>query len=340
MSLPVPFYRYRSELEAELRSAIGNDTSPLYTMMRYHLGWTDERGRLQDAPSGKLLRSTLCLLACETAGGDWHMALPAAAAVELAHNFTLIHDDIQDRSKERRHRPTVWRIWGLAQGINAGDGMWALSQLALFRLEQRGVSREKMAAASRLLSETCLKLCEGQYLDLSYQNRARIGVKDYLKMIRGKTAQLFRCSLTLGALLGTDDPVLISHFGSFGADLGLAFQIHDDLLGVCKDEKVTGKSSYTDIIEKKKTLPIIYAQEEAKGEERERLSCIYSKTRITAKDVSDVLQILKSTGAQSHTEGFRQRYYRRALQEVKKMRLPPRAEADLKEVATFMLEQT
>ena len=217
--------------------------------------------------------------------------------------------------------------------------MWALSQLAMLRLEQKGVSRDKVVAASRLLSETCLKLCEGQYLDLSYQDRARIEIKDYLKMIQGKTAQLFRCSLALGALLGTDDPALISRFGSFGGELGLAFQIHDDLLGICKDEKITGKSSYTDITEKKKTLPIIYAQKKAKGAERKKLTHIYSKGRITAGDVSEVLQILKSTGAQSYTEGYRQRYYSRALQEIKRMGLSPRAESELKEVATFMLEQ-
>lgn len=339
MGIPAPFQRYRSELEAELKATVGNETIPLYTMIRYHLGWTDEHGHSTEGSPGKLLRPTLCLLACEAVGGNWRLALPAAAALELTHNFTLIHDDIQDRSKERRHRPTIWKIWGIAQGINAGDGMWAISQLALHRLQQNGFPPEKTIAASRLLSETCLRLCEGQYLDISYQSHPRITIKDYLEMIQKKTAQLFRCSLTLGALLGTGDPVLISRFDSFGKALGLAFQIHDDLLGICQEEKVTGKSSYTDITEKKKTLPIIYAQRQSRGEEKEKFSCIYSKPKVSARDVCEVLQILRSTGAEGYTERFRQRYYRQALRELQEMRLPSWAKDELEEVAAFMLEQ-
>lgn len=339
MKIPAPFERYRSELETEMRSAVGADSSPFYGMMRYHLGWEDEHYQPRQAPSGKLLRPTLCLLACEAVGGDWRKALPAAAAIELVHNFTLIHDDIEDRSRERRHRLTVWKIWGLAQGLNTGDGMWALSQLTLLRLQGRGVSAETVMAVSRLLSDTCLRLCEGQHLDLDYERRQAIEVEDYLKMIHGKTARLFRCSLAVGALLGGAGDELVQGFDGLGRDLGLGFQVHDDLLGIWEDQKVTGKSRYTDIREKKKTLPVVYAHANVSGDHKERLARLYGQERIPARDIPEVLAILEGAGARRYTEQYRERLYRQALESVEGMAVPAWAQSELKQVAAFMLDQ-
>src|SRR5512137_2351921 len=168
MNQPSSFRRYLVDLEAELRSVLGDNDSPLYTMMRYHLGWVDAEGEAQPSP-GKMSRPTLCLLACEATGGDWHSALPAAAAVELIHNFSLIHDDIQDGSWERRHRPTVWKVWGEPQAINAGDAMYVLAQLALFGLDQKGIPLPKVILLSKRLNHASLQLCEGQYLDIEFE---------------------------------------------------------------------------------------------------------------------------------------------------------------------------
>src|SRR3989441_5346125 len=137
-------------------------------MIRYHLGWEDAEGRPQDV-GGKGLRPTLCLLACEAAGGDWHRALPVAAAVELVHNFSLIHDDIQDRDSERHHRPTVWSIWGEAQAINAGDALLLLARLFILRLPDGGVSDSVALEAARMLDEGTLEMVEGQTLDLTFE---------------------------------------------------------------------------------------------------------------------------------------------------------------------------
>jgi len=339
MSLPESFYRYRSKLEAELKSVLGESTLPLYTMLRYHLGWVDSEGYPQENSNGKQARSTLCFLACEGVGGDWERALPASAAIELMHNFTLIHDDIQDNSWERRNRPTVWKIWGQAQGINAGDAMHALTQLALLKLEERGVPGEKIMLASKILSQTCLSICEGQYLDVEYEDSLDIGLDNYSDMIAKKTASLFECSLYLGAILGTDNQTQISHLRSFGNRLGMAYQVQNDLIGIWGGKKTGSKSPYTDIKYKKKTLPIIYALQSVKGENREKLLSIYSKAKISAKDISQVVHILDRLGARDYAEKVIEKYHLEAIQELEIAGLSPSAQREIKELTAYLLGQ-
>ena len=197
--------------------------------MRYHLGWIDKKGNRTDGNTGKALRPTLCLLACQAVGGEYHRALPAAAAIELLHNFSLIHDDIQDNDRKRRHRPTVWAIWGKPQAINAGTAMRILTNVALFRLKELGVNPEKRLLVQQLLDETTLRLIEGQYLDIDYEKYVDINVSDYLRMVQGKTAALIACALESGAALGTDDERLIKNLHDLGWNLGLGFQIRDDI---------------------------------------------------------------------------------------------------------------
>jgi len=339
MSLPDPFYRYQSKLEAELKSALGESTLPLYVMLRYHLGWVDSKGCPQETSGGKRARPTLCLLACEGVGGNWHSALPASAAIELMHNFTLIHDDIQDRSWKRRNRPTVWKIWGQAQGINAGDAMHALTQLAVLKLKERGIPEEKIMLASNTLSQTCLAICEGQYLDIEYEDSLDIGLDNYSEMIAKKTAALFECSLFLGALLGSNNQIQIEHLSSFGKRLGMAYQVQNDLAGIWGEKEIGGKLPYTDIKYKKKTLPIIYTLQRAEGKNREKLLNIYSKAKISAEDVSHVLDILDRLGARNYTEEVIERYHLQALQDLEQAGLSPSAQQEMKEVSAFLLDQ-
>ncbi|HIE17431.1 MAG TPA: polyprenyl synthetase family protein, partial [Dehalococcoidia bacterium] len=274
-TLPTVLERYRIEIDTELRSVLAERQSPLYDMMRYHFGWIDEKGNHQQGLVGKALRPTLCLLACEAVGGEYRRALPAAAAIELVHNYSLIHDDIQDDDRERRHRPTVWSIWGKPQAINAGTAMRILANIALLRLESHGVPLEKQRHIQRLLDETSLRLIEGQYLDISYESRFDITVSDYLRMIEGKTASLIACAMEVGTSLGTDDADLIESFRSIGRNLGLAFQIRDDILGIWGDKEETGKPLASDIRRRKKTLPIAYALEKAQDGLKEQLVNIY-----------------------------------------------------------------
>jgi geranylgeranyl diphosphate synthase type I len=334
LALPQAFHRYREELNKELESIIGRSSLALYDMMRYHLGWIDEEGRPVEAKGGKLVRPTLCLLSCEAVGGDWQVALPAAAAVELVHNYSLIHDDIEDGDEERRGRATVWRIWGQPQAINAGDAMHSLARLAILRLDERGVPQKKVLRAASILDNTSFELCRGQYLDISYESQFDINIDAYLEMIDGKTAALMACSLELGALLGTEEESLIQRFRRLGGKLGLAYQMKNDVLGIWG-----GDSSASDIKKKKKTLPVIYALERAEGKEREELLRIYGKKMINSKDVERAVQLLRHIGAEEYTEEMAERYYQEAVAELEEAGLSSKAKEELMEVIAFLVEQ-
>ncbi len=339
MKLPCIFERYHDEIDAELRAALTERQLPMYDMMRYHLGWMDEKGHSLQAPAGKALRPTLCLLACEATGGDSHKALPAAAAVELVHNFSLIHDDIQDNDRERRHRPTVWSIWGKPQAINAGTAMRVLASLTLLRLEEHSIPNQKQLRAQYLLDESCLRMIEGQCLDISYESRLDVEVTDYLEMINKKTAALIACSLELGALLGSDDESVIEGFRNFGRDLGLAFQIKDDVLGIWGDEGKTGKPLGSDIRSKKKSLPVIYALQKAEGEAKAELANIYQGEAIDDNEVDAVLRILNSVQAEGQAESMAEECCNRALAEIDKIVSSPWARHSLEEMAHFLVER-
>lgn len=330
--------RYRVDLEEELKFAIGKASSPLYNMMRYHMGWVDELGQPRTG-AGKRLRPFFCLHACRSVGGDWRQALPVAAALELVHNFSLIHDDIQDASAERRGRPTVWRMWGLPQAINVGDGMHALALSSLLRLEEAGVEHRKIVHAARLLGEASLMLCEGQYLDINYENRLDVNVDGYLEMINGKTAALFRCSLEIGALIGNDDSTLLAHMRGFGDAVGMVFQVHDDVISIWGNEKTTGKPTTTDIEMKKKTLPVVYALANANGRDGESLREIYTKKTLGPADVEEVLRVLDVVDARSYAQSMADEYHRRALSALEAVDIPQQAKDELKATAAFLLER-
>jgi len=249
-------------LEAEMRDVLAcrdATTATHYGMMHYHLGWADDSLQPGDFGTGKRIRPLLCLLACEAVGSDPALALPAAAAVEILHNFSLIHDDIEDGDETRRHRPTVWTIWGVPQAINAGDGMFALAFAALLGSKKQGVADGPLVAALERFTACCAALTEGQHLDMDFEKRKSVSVADYLRMIEGKTASLLATSLSIGALMGGADAQTDDALYRFGHHIGLAFQIQDDILGIWGDPSVTGKAAGNDILRRKKSLPLLYA---------------------------------------------------------------------------------
>jgi len=250
-------------IEEELRQALAPAGGPgleaLHGMLAYHMGWDGEVSGPN--ASGKRIRPLLVLLACAAAGGEWSDALPAAAAVELVHNFSLIHDDIEDNSDLRRSRPTVWKIWGIPQAINAGDAMYSLAQLSILRL-QHTVSQPAALQAAVLLQKTCLSLTQGQYRDISYEQRYDLTLEDYWPMIEGKTAALVAASAEIGAISAQADHETCSAYREFGCALGLAFQAQDDLLGIWGDSALTGKSAESDLVTGKKSLPVLYGLEQ------------------------------------------------------------------------------
>ena len=329
---------YRKAVRAELRKVIDSCPSVLGSMLRYHMGWQDEQGHLCNRESGKFIRSTLCLLSCEAVGGDTSQAIPAAAAIELIHNFSLIHDDIEDASYERHHRPTVWKLWGQSQAINAGDAMFTLAYLALLRLKEKGIADEKITNCAEMLSLACLELCDGQYLDVEYENRLDITVEDYLDMAAKKTAALFAVSTSLGAYLGSQDSGLVDSFHLFGRELGIAYQICDDILGTWGTEEAIGKS-VTDISQRKKTLPVVYGLRNSRGRAREKLAKLYSQKSVKGEDVVEVRGILDHSGARSYAENLADQYYHEALAHLEATRLDTSDLAPLRETASLLLKR-
>ena len=337
-SLPDSLTSYRDTVRVELKRIIDSCPSALGSVLRYHMGWQDEKGRSCSRDSGKFIRSTLCLLSCQAVGGDMAQVMPAAAAVELIHNFSLIHDDIEDASDERHHRPTVWKLWGQSQAINAGDAMFTLAYLTLLKLKEKGIADEKIASSTKMLSRACLELCEGQYLDVEYENRLDITIEDYLNMAAKKTAALFAVSTSLGAYLGSEDSKLVDFFHLFGRELGIAYQICDDILGIWVMGKSIGKST-SDISQRKKSLPVIYGLHKSEGEARKRLEELYSQKSIEGKDITEVLRILDQLGAKEYAENLAEQYYYEALAQLEATRLDTSRQAQLKETTCFLLRR-
>ena len=281
-------------------------------MLSYPLGWVDSdlRRLAQPTPAGKRLRPVLCLLVCEAVGGDHRPALAAAAAVELVHNFSLVHDDIQDESPLRRGRPTVWARWQTAQAINVGDGLFALGQLALLQ-DTAGPSNLLVECLARL-SVTCLRLVEGQFLDLELQSAGSASLKAYQTMISGKTAALLECSAWLGARFGGAEPERAERFAGFGRDLGLAFQSQDDLLGVWGDPALTGKSADADLRSRKQALPAVLALQ-ATGPAAERFREAFTRDgEMVAQDLLAARAALETLGIRRQVEQLVEQEYRRA----------------------------
>lgn len=281
------------KIEDELKTVVNlvrdSQFDELFNMLGYHLGWEVE-GKGVGKP-GKRIRPLLLLLANSAAGGEWENALPAAVAVELVHNFSLIHDDIQDNSPLRRGRPTVWKHWGIPQAINAGDAMFILANIAMLRLVNVP-SETTILLASNLLMETCLKLTQGQFLDISYEKIKHLDLKDYWQMIARKTAALITTSVEIGSIIAGVNENILDQYRLFGYETGLAFQIQDDLLGIWGEMALTGKSTESDLVSGKKSLPILYGIKQ-NGVFAKR----WFEGPITSDEVSEIAKQLESEGA-------------------------------------------
>jgi geranylgeranyl diphosphate synthase type I len=285
-------------IEDELKKQVARLDEPhtrlYHEMLTYHMGWTGEGAGPKAA--GKRIRPLLVLLAASAVNGNWQDTLPAAAAIELIHNFSLLHDDIQDKSETRRGRPTAWTLWGVAQAINAGDGMFILANMAIGDLAKTHPA-PMVLEGERIFQEACLNLTRGQHLDIDYETRERINAGDYWTMIGGKTATLIASSMELGALFGGADADLRLAYRDFGHYLGLAFQVQDDILGIWGDETVTGKSAASDLLEGKKSLPVLF------GLEKERdFAKRWLQGNITAADVPELASMLEREGVHQQTQ--------------------------------------
>ena len=329
--------RHLPAIEDELRRLL-SPPAPIYAnqylMLQYHMGWLDTELRPKDGKAGKRVRPVLLLLSCEAAGGAPAQALPAAASVEALHNFSLLHDDIEDASDTRRGVPTVWDRWGVPLAINAGDGLYALAHLALTDLGRRGVPPDRVVAAMHVFAETCLDLTHGQHLDMLFEDRLDVSVDEYLTMIRGKTAALVAASALLGALLAGVDKATAQNYRDFGFHLGVAFQIRDDILGIWGNAADTGKSASSDIETRKKTLPVVFGLERSHS-----LREWYATGPPGPELVKKIARQLDELGAREMAENAEADHHRQALEALRRSAPVGEAGEALYEMAHSLLSR-
>ncbi|MFD8978588.1 polyprenyl synthetase family protein [Streptomyces sp. NPDC059564] len=258
-----------------LRSAVDRLPGPVRHIAGYHLGWWDEHGRPVDGDGGKAIRAALVLLAARAVGGSVTAAVPAAVAVELVHNFSLLHDDVMDGDRTRRGRTAAWAAFGSAEAILTGDAMLSLAFSVLSEADAQATSggAECPERGLPVLLAAVFELVEGQAQDLAFEKRDDVTLRECLAMASGKTASLLACACGLGALFGGGERSRIELLKRFGRDLGLAFQLVDDLLGIWGDPQLTGKPAGSDLLHHKKSLPVVAAlmHESAAAEELARL---------------------------------------------------------------------
>ncbi|MGQ9908840.1 MAG: polyprenyl synthetase family protein [Candidatus Flexifilum sp.] len=331
--------RFLPDLDQTLRSLVDNlpAAAEFDLMIRYACGWVNADGSPYNRPTGKRLRPLLLLLVAEATGSNWRAALPAAAAVELLHNFSLIHDDIQDNSPIRHGRPTVWRIWGIANAINAGDAMFTLAYHALERLtaaKPASVTPALTIAIWRIFNHTNMELTRGQHLDMRFEQQSDVTVDEYLSMISGKSAALVAASTQIGALIGSRSKRIGRYFYEYGLNLGLAFQIHDDLLGIWGDPNKTGKSAATDILSRKKSFPVLHGLAQS-----QRLRELYARASLGDAEVEEAVHILDAVGARQYSLEAETRYYDQALAALDRSGLPASATDDLRAITRFLFER-
>lgn len=303
------------------------------------MGWTDVDGTPAPGNGGKRLRPTLALLAAEAAGGNPEQAMPVAVSLEYVHNFSLIHDDLEDQDRIRHHRPTVWAVWGEPTAIVSGNAMLKVADSALERLNDHGVSRDVILETQRSLTENYLRMMEGQYLDIQFESLDSVSVEQYLDMIERKTGALIETSVYLGSLVGrpsSPDRVFSEGLRSVGYELGRIFQIRDDILGVWGGQE-TGKPVGADIERKKKALPAVHALSTSDGPAKRRIKEIFSKAELDGKDVEDALQVMEDLHTQDYCQSLADDRWRRAQGVIKSLELAGDTARDLEDLGEFLL---
>jgi geranylgeranyl diphosphate synthase, type I len=289
-------------IEAELQRQIARANQPgtrqFFEMLAYHMGWS---GEARVSGSGKRIRPLVTLLVVSACGGEWLRAVPAAAAVEIVHNFSLLHDDIEDNSITRRGRVTAWKRYGVPMAINLGDALFAISNQAMLEVSGN-YPVESVLTAAACLNDACLALTCGQYLDMSYEKQIGLSVEDYWPMVSGKTAALLAAAARIGAILGAADNAVIQSYTDFARYLGLAFQVQDDILGIWGDEATTGKSAASDLTEGKNSLPILFGLKYDPEFARR-----WERGSIAVEEAHGIAQTLRALGAYDYAFGEAER---------------------------------
>lgn len=333
MSIPQILRLHRDTIERGLDEALRDpafeesspEKSPLYPMLRYHVGLCDENGSAVKA-LGKMLRPSLLLFVSRELGGNVEGALPAAIALELVHNFSLIHDDIQDHDELRRGRPTVWKLIGVAQAINAGDLMYSIAI--------RNALHSGIDGASSII-DAATAMIEGQGLDLAFEDRW-VDVPSYIDMIDKKTGALITCAFRTAGIIAHADQATIDALTSLGKYLGRAFQIRDDLLGVWGDGDITGKPQGSDIRRKKKSFPVVLSMQRAGEQGRSLLERVYAQEEISDSDVARVIELIDGLDGKKSGEMAVDEYLREARGLLERLPLSKEGKELMNELIVYL----
>ena len=332
-AIPAPLRALLPPLLTALRASAPAPSTRVGAMASYHLGWTDATGHPSGGGGGKFLRGTLALWAAERCGGRLDDALGVAAAVEWLHNFTLVHDDIQDGDRERRHRPTVWAVWGPAQGINAGDGMHAVAYRALLSGGGSPSARLRAAAA---VNDAILTVIEGQCLDLALEGQIDTSAAAYLRLARAKTGALLGAALQAGALVGGAGVRQAARLRQAGVELGVAFQIRDDWLGIWGNTATTGKGRDGDLARRKLTYPVVVGHSLLRDGARREFRRLY---RSGGGDEARILALLDEAGVSSAVALDLERRRRTAVALAESCALGDAAVRDFEEITDFIVDR-
>jgi geranylgeranyl diphosphate synthase type I len=324
--------RAKALVDASLHEAVDSLHPGIRHMIRYHMGWVDAAGE-PDARGGKAVRPAFAVLSAEAAGADASVAVPGAVAIELVHNFSLLHDDIMDEDRERRHRTTVWALYGVPAGIIAGD---ALMILALDVLQRRS-GPAGAEACRRLLLDTG-GMISGQVEDLAFEDRPHAGWDECVAMEEDKTGALFSCSACMGAILAEAPRAIVDGLAGFGMHVGLAFQAVDDLLGIWGSPEVTGKPTSSDLRQSKKSLPICGALESG-GPGRDELATLLADFRLREPREAELVRavhLIESGGGRERTETYACDHLRDALDILGDLPIAPAAHDAFADLARFL----
>jgi geranylgeranyl diphosphate synthase type I len=321
----------RAAIDPALRDAVAQLPASMRRIAGYHFGWWDSAETPTEGSAGKAVRPALALLSAQAVGGDTDAAIPAAVAVELVHNFSLLHDDVMDHDRVRRHRATAWTVFGVADAILAGDALLALAAQCL---AETGAASG--AGGGRILGRCVAELCHGQSLDISFEQRDRIELDDCLAMSAAKTGALLGCACSLGALAGGATATQIGLLGDFGRRLGLALQLVDDLLGIWGDQLVTGKPVYSDLVSRKKSL-VVTAAMNSGTESAEMLAEFYQRPQpFEPGELPLIARLIEKAGAREWADRQVSREITAAAESLGAANCEPEGAGALREVASLL----
>jgi geranylgeranyl diphosphate synthase type I len=321
-------------IQSGLRMAVGQLDDRLRLVVSYHMGWSDLQGREVAADGGKSVRSALALLAARAAGTSVDLALPGAIAVELVHNFSLVHDDLIDRDTTRRHRATVWSLWDDTTAILAGD---ALLMLAFQVLSQAGSPHAPRA--SQVLGAAVRELIRGQLHDVDFERRNDVTLDECLAMAGDKTASLLAASATIGPVLAGAAPDVIDALEFYGRNIGVAFQLVDDLLGIWGEPKITGKPVFSDLRSRKKSLPVSWTTSRGGKSGRDLATWLECTEVPTDAELREAATLVERGGGREWAISEARRRVHVANQALARVSMPAQYRTELADLAHFIVER-